>query len=150
MAGPSTRCTGDRRRADPAQLLQEAADSLADARIQIEVKGAPESWQLDALRMDQVLKNLLQNAIQAAPEGSPIEASVTELGGSLVFVVRDHGEGLPIGSEQQIFEPFHTTRVKGTGLGLAIARRIVELHGGQIRAENHSDGGAVFTLTIPG
>lgn len=134
---------------DPAQLLRDAADSLDAARIQVDADHAPQSWQLDAMRMDQVLKNLLQNALQAAPDGSPVEASVTEQGGKLVFVVRDHGEGLAAGSEQQIFEPFHTTRVKGTGLGLAIARRIVELHGGQIRAANHAEGGAVLTLKIP-
>jgi two-component system sensor histidine kinase HydH len=56
---------------------------------------------------------------------------------------------LPPGAEHKIFEAFHTTRVQGTGLGLAVARRIVELHGGKIRGENHAEGGAVFTLWLP-
>jgi two-component system sensor histidine kinase HydH len=91
----------------------------------------------------------MQNAIQASPEGAKVEVSVSSERGKLMVQVRDHGAGLPAGSEQQIFEPFHTTRVKGTGLGLAIARRIVELHGGSIRGENHPEGGALFTLWIP-
>jgi signal transduction histidine kinase len=67
-----------------------------------------------------------------------------------VIRVRDHGEGLPHGSEDRIFQAFHSTRARGTGLGLAIARRIVELHSGGISAQNHPDGGAVFTLWLPG
>jgi two-component system sensor histidine kinase HydH len=63
--------------------------------------------------------------------------------------VQDHGEGLPAGQEERIFDPFFTTRTTGTGLGLALARRIVELHGGHISAENSSFGGAVFRVVIP-
>jgi len=134
---------------DPTQLLRDAAETIDASRISVDAKQAPERWSLDAMRMDQVLKNLLQNALQADAERKPIETSVRLERGQLVISVRDHGAGLPAGSEQQIFEAFHTTRVKGTGLGLAVARRIVELHGGQIRGENHPQGGAVFTLSIP-
>jgi signal transduction histidine kinase len=100
--------------------------------------------------MEQVLRNLLENAVQASPAASVVEADIVVERGKLVMRVRDHGKGLPAGTEQRIFEPFHTTRTQGTGLGLAVARRIVEQHGGQIRAENHPDGGALFTLVIPG
>ena len=134
---------------DPARLVREAAESVAPARVSIDASRAPESWQLDGLRMDQVLKNLLQNAAQATPEGGMLEASISVERGQLQIQVRDHGAGLPEGATERLFEPFHTTRTQGTGLGLAVARRIVELHGGTIHAENHAEGGALFTLSIP-
>jgi signal transduction histidine kinase len=99
--------------------------------------------------MEQVLENLLQNAVQASPPHSQIDASISVERGQLVMRIRDRGPGLPAGSEEHIFEAFHTTRVKGTGLGLAVARRIVELHGGKLSGENHAEGGAVFTLRLP-
>ena len=70
--------------------------------------------------------------------------------GDLVYEVRDHGEGLPPGDSERLFEPFFTTRARGTGLGLAVARRLAEAHGGTITAANHPLGGAVFTVRIPG
>jgi two-component system, NtrC family, sensor histidine kinase HydH len=133
---------------DPARLVREAAAAV-DSSVVVDSERAPPNWQLDPLRMEQVLKNLLQNAVQASAEPGSVEASVRVEGGELVIAVRDHGPGLGAGSEQRVFEAFHTTRVQGTGLGLAVARRIVELHGGRIRGENHPDGGAVFTLLIP-
>jgi two-component system sensor histidine kinase HydH len=138
-----------RRPTDPAQLLRDAAQGIDAERIVIDASDAPASWLIDPLRMEQVFKNVLQNAVQASPDGGRVEASVSAVAGKLVVVVRDHGAGLPAGAEQRVFEAFHTTRTQGTGLGLAVARRVVELHGGHIRAENHTDGGAVFTLAIP-
>jgi two-component system, NtrC family, sensor histidine kinase HydH len=135
---------------DPAQLLRDAAEAVDGERIIVDAARAPETWPLDALRMDQVLKNLLQNAVQASTDQGRVEAAVALERGELVISVRDHGAGLPAGAAPRIFEAFHTTRVQGTGLGLAVARRIVELHGGQVRGENHPGGGAVFTLSIPG
>jgi len=134
---------------DPAQLLKDAAESVAPERIDVNVAGAPAAWSLDAPRIEQVLKNLLQNAVQSSPEGA-ILATMSAERGKLLITVRDHGPGLPAGSADKLFEAFHTTRTQGTGLGLAVARRIVELHGGTIRAENHAQGGALFTVTLPG
>jgi len=134
---------------DPGQLVRDVAQALDADRIRVESSNAPASWPLDPLRMQQVLRNLLENALQASPEGGVVETDVALERGKLVMRVRDHGHGLPEGAEQRIFEPFHTTRTQGTGLGLAVARRIVEQHGGQIRAENHPQGGAIFTLVVP-
>lgn len=135
---------------DPAQLARDVARAVDAERIRVEAASAPPSWSLDPLRMQQVLRNLFDNALQASAADGVVEAEVTLERGKLVMRVRDHGKGLPEGAEQRIFEPFHTTRTQGTGLGLAIARRIVEQHGGQIRAENHPQGGALFTIVIPG
>jgi signal transduction histidine kinase len=63
--------------------------------------------------------------------------------------IRDHGAGLPPGAEQQVFEPFFSTKTTGMGMGLAISRSIVENHGGSIKAANQPTGGVVVTITLP-
>ena len=98
--------------------------------------------------MRQVLVNLLHNAVDASPEGIPIELTATTEGASLVITFRDQGEGIAEENLDRIFEPFFTTRTKGTGLGLAVARRIVELHGGTLTARSIPEGGAEFRVTL--
>jgi two-component system sensor histidine kinase HydH len=139
----------ERAEADPGALLRAAAEAVDGPRVRLTVSAAPPRWPLDASRVRQVLTNLLTNAIEASPEGMPVEASVSTRAGHLVFAVRDHGVGLPEGQAHRIFEPFFTTRAKGTGLGLAVAQRIVEMHGGAVRASNHPDGGALFEVELP-
>ncbi len=116
------------------------SDSLDDSR-------APATWTLDADRMQQVLTNLLQNAVQASADGVSLE--VAEERGHLVLTVRDRGPGVPDEQRTRIFEPFFTTRTRGTGLGLAVSRRIVEMHGGTIEAKERPGGGSVFTVRLP-
>jgi two-component system sensor histidine kinase HydH len=138
----------ERQGVNPAELVADAADSI-NARVQVDASKAPQSWPLDRLRMQQVLNNLIHNAVQASPAEEPVSVCISADTKVLVFSVRDHGKGIPAGEEDRIFEAFHTTRTRGVGLGLAIARRIVELHGGEISAANHADGGAIFTVSIP-
>ncbi|MCB9759706.1 MAG: HAMP domain-containing histidine kinase [Alphaproteobacteria bacterium] len=138
-----------RRDIDPTALLQEAADAVAPGRFTLRVDRAPATWPLDPERVLQVLVNLMDNAVKACPDDTAIDACAEQVGGVLELRVRDHGEGLPAGDEELVFEPFHTGRVKGVGLGLAICRRIVELHGGTITARNAPDGGAEFCARIP-
>ncbi len=133
----------------PEELVRESARAVDESRFDIACSGAPASWSLDGERMQQVLTNLMRNALQSSPDGAMVDAAVQSTGGRLEFSVRDRGEGIANGDAERIFEPFHTQRTRGTGLGLAVARRIVELHGGSIRADNHPDGGAVFRVSIP-
>ncbi|MBN2577312.1 MAG: GHKL domain-containing protein [Deltaproteobacteria bacterium] len=135
---------------DPVALARAAAEAAGGGSVRVEVDGETRPWPLDRMRMEEVLSNLLRNAIEASPEDKPVELTVTvRQGQALTYEVRDHGEGLPAGEEARIFEPFFTRKTRGTGLGLALARRIVEGHGGQISAHNHSDGGAVFRVSLP-
>jgi two-component system sensor histidine kinase HydH len=139
----------DRAPVDPAELLRGAADQVADPRVQLDVRAAPAAWDLDRDRMNQVLVNLVKNAVQASPDGAAVDARCALEDGALVFTVRDRGDGFPPGEAEAAFEPFRTHRVQGTGLGLPIARRIVTAHGGTIEALNAPDGGAVVRVRIP-
>jgi PAS domain S-box-containing protein len=108
---------------------------------------------LDALRMQQVLENLITNAIQHSPRGGTVRVVAHGLleppRESVECRVEDEGAGLPEADVERIFEPFFSHREGGTGLGLSIVQRIVEAHGGRIVAANRSSGGAVFSLTLP-
>lgn len=135
-----------------AELLGECAAEVPEVEVQVRLDEAPERWNLDPLRMRQVLVNLLRNAGQASPAGAPVEVEVRSEGeaGGLLFCVRDRGPGFEPGAEERAFEAFHTTRTRGTGLGLAVARRVVELHGGTISARNRPEGGAEVRVLLPG
>lgn len=139
----------DRAPVDPAELLRGAADQVGDPRVQLDVRTAPAAWDLDRDRMNQVLVNLIKNAVQASPDEAAVDARCAVEAGALVFTVRDRGDGFPPGEAEAAFEPFRTHRVQGTGLGLPIARRIVAAHGGTIEALNAPDGGAVVRVWIP-
>jgi len=134
---------------DPAELVRAAADEVGAGAIGIDARDAPERWPLDPARFRQVLTNLLRNAWQASPPDRPPVARVAHERGELVIAIRDYGPGLPAQDRDRIFDPFFTTRTNGTGLGLPVARRIVELHGGRITAEDAPDGGAVFSIHLP-
>jgi len=131
-------------------LLQKAAAEAGSDAVRLDTSGAPEIWPMDARRMDQVLHNLMRNAVEASPEGAPVEVKAAREGEALTVAFLDRGEGIPQESLERIFEPFFTTRTRGTGLGLAVARRIVELHGGTLTARNRPDGGAEFRLVLQG
>ncbi len=134
----------------PLDLVRQAADAVDGSRVHVDPHDAPDSWRLDPLRIRQVLTNLLTNAVQASTGDTPVEVEVARQDDTLEISVRDHGPGIEPGEEDRIFEAFYTKRTKGVGLGLAVARRIVEMHGGTLRAENHPDGGALFRILIPG
>jgi signal transduction histidine kinase len=104
---------------------------------------------LDTEKIRQVLVNLLQNALQASPEGGEVRLSADCDGRAVKFVVEDQGVGIPAANLDRIFQPFFTTKPQGTGLGLPIAQRIVREHGGQIQVKSVLGNGTRFTLTFP-
>ncbi len=107
---------------------------------------------LDDLLIQQVLLNLLENAVRYTPAGTPLEIGARQEGDWLIVEVADRGPGLPPGDPRRLFDKFHRSpdapSSVGSGLGLAICRGIVELHGGKIQAVNRSGGGAVFRFTL--
>jgi signal transduction histidine kinase len=104
---------------------------------------------LDAEKIRQVLVNLLQNALQASPEGGEVRLSVDGDQSAVKFVVEDQGVGIPAANLERIFHPFFTTKAQGTGLGLAITQRIVREHGGHIQVKSVPGNGTRFTLVFP-
>jgi PAS domain S-box-containing protein len=109
--------------------------------------------QADRLLLEQVLLNLLLNALQAMQGQAPVTKRVqVETGlqqGTVFMRVTDNGPGISAAAQAQLFEPFFTTKAEGLGLGLNICRTTVEAHRGRLVAENHPAGGAVFTVYLP-
>jgi two-component system sensor histidine kinase HydH len=141
--------TVDRIRTDPAVVVRTAVEALGDVRATVHLPADTPLWPLDGVRLEQAVANLVRNALQSSPPDQPVEVTLAVDGDRLTIDVRDHGDGIALGEEERIFEPFHTTRTRGTGLGLTVSRRIVEGHGGTIRARNHPTGGAVFAIELP-
>jgi len=113
-----------------------------------------EDWvPLDPVLLEQVLLNLLDNALKFSPPGSPIEIEGRALEGRARLSVSDHGPGFSPGEERRVFEKLYrgsrSGSVPGAGLGLAICRAIVQAHGGTIEAATRAGGGARITLTLP-
>ena len=107
----------------------------------------------DALGLEQVLVNLIDNAVEYTPADTPIEIVARADGKSVSVEVADRGPGLPPGTEQRVFEKFFRARTaesrRGIGLGLAISKGIIEAQGGRITAANRPGGGATFRFTLP-
>ncbi|MEI6775895.1 MAG: sensor histidine kinase KdpD [Chloroflexales bacterium] len=108
---------------------------------------------LDGILIEQVLVNLLDNAVKHTPAGTPITLRAQRIGAAVQVEVADQGAGLAPGDEQRVFDKFYrggTDRSRGgAGLGLAICKGMVESHGGRIWAERHPEGGAAFVFTLP-
>lgn len=107
---------------------------------------------IDGLLIEQVLVNLLENAVKYTPVNTPIDLSAYREGNDVCVEVADRGPGIPDGEEEHIFDKFyrlHQANTSGVGLGLAISRAIVKAHGGRIWASHRPGGGSVFHFTIP-
>jgi PAS domain S-box-containing protein len=146
---------------DVSRMVQAAIEPLrlaaADKRLDLDVRCDPATPSIlgDTRRLQQVVWNLVSNAIKFTPAGGRVEVRLHADDDRVYLVVRDSGQGIPPKVLSRLFEPFvqerpETARRGGLGLGLAIVRRIVELHGGEVGA--HSDGigrGATFTVGLP-
>jgi two-component system sensor kinase FixL len=147
------------RRAEPLAKLIEEASALAmvgasEKGVRLRFDFAPDADLVlaDKVEIQQVLVNLLRNAIEAMSEATRRDLAIAtrRLGESQVIVsVSDSGPGLSPEVAANLFKPFHTTKSHGMGVGLSISRTIVEAHGGEIWAETGPDGGAVFSFTLP-
>jgi signal transduction histidine kinase len=109
----------------------------------------------DDLRLEQVLQNLLQNAIKYSPAGGPVEVTVASEAGSVCVTVADRGIGLPEEAMPRLFERFYRApnadphQISGMGIGLYVVREIVRLHGGTVRADAQEGGGSRFMVCLP-
>jgi signal transduction histidine kinase len=135
-----------------AELFRPGAPTHA---ITVDVPDAPVLAVVDALRIEQVLSNLVSNAVKYSPDGGPVRVAVRGEGGEVRLSVADSGIGIPPEEQPKLFAPFRRggmdrqSTIPGVGLGLYIARRIVEAHGGRIELESAPAVGSVFTVVLP-
>ena len=135
-----------------AIATSEPGAAAKSIRLEASADGAPGSLRTDPVRLEQILLNLLSNAIRHSPERAAVQVRAEAAGGSVAFAVIDHGPGVPPELRQVIFEPFerfdpHSGH--GTGLGLPVSRRLAAALGGELTVEDTPGGGATFILKLP-
>jgi two-component system, OmpR family, sensor histidine kinase KdpD len=134
-------------------VLTRIQKQLSGRRVKVNLPPGMPMVYADAVMIEQVLINLLENAVRYTPADSELVIDVEVSLNKVEIAVADHGPGIPKGMENRLFEKFyqgrHEAAQSGVGLGLAICRAIVEIHGGKIQAQNRPGGGAVFTFVLP-
>lgn len=134
-------------------ILLLSKKSMESSRISIKKLYAPNLGDILAIadQIKQVLLNLINNAIEAMPNGGQLTIITTKMGRNAVISIEDSGIGIAPGDISHIFEPFFTTKpaVKGTGLGLSVTYGIIKRHGGDIQVQSSQGKGTTFTLTLP-
>lgn len=150
------------RTVERAERLVDSAMALAllDARtrgiaIDREAKAGEAEVEVDVVQIQQVLVNLLRNAVDAlsgvALENGPrlTVSTCVQPDGSVEFAIADNGPGVAPELAERLFEPFVTTKANGMGMGLSVCRRLIEAHGGAIEAESNPGAGATFRFRLP-
>jgi len=147
---------------DTRALVAAVVDDLESAaeerhqRIEVQIASGAAIVHADPAKLHDALRNLVVNAITYSPERSTIRVEAMPIDGRMAIAVSDEGPGIPEQDLSRVFERFYRvdkSRARdpgGTGLGLAIVKHLVELHGGEVRAENRPEAGARFTITLPG
>ena len=126
---------------------------MRGVRLALETDPALPPVHGDRVQLQQVLLNLLLNAVDALDENPPARRLVTvrtrPVGALAEVAVSDTGQGISADKLLRVFEPFFTSKPNGLGMGLAISRNIIEAHRGRLWVENNEAGGATFTITLP-
>ena len=134
------------------ELIPETVDRLVNAGFSqghpISCNAEPAEISVDAMRVRQVLSNLVRNAVQASPEGASVQVDGRLAGGAYEVKVSDRGCGVAAEDAERIFEPFFSRR-GGSGLGLAVVHGLVVSHGGRILVQPREEGGSVFVVQLP-
>ena len=147
-------------RCDMRQIFTGVIADLAPAieakqqRVAIEVRPEASHVNGDPAKLHDIVRNLVENAVNYSPDGANVLLEAARVNGVQTITVADSGPGIPQDDLALVFERFYRvdksrSRPGGTGLGLAIVKHLVELHGGEARAENTASGGAIFTVTLP-
>src|SRR4029077_7704605 len=126
----------------------------AKKAIRLEADGAAAGQvPADVGKLNQMLLNLVSNAVKFTPEGGRVTVGAIRLADAVEIYVSDNGIGIAASDQGQLFQEFHqldsASEKRGTGLGLALTKRFVELHGGRIRMDSEVGKGSIFTLTLP-
>jgi signal transduction histidine kinase len=136
-------------------MLEETLERFREhlprsVRIETEFHPDVPRVSIDPERIEQVLLNLLRNAVEAMDARGAVSVSTATYGNGAIIRIRDEGPGIPEEARKRIFDPFYTTKKKGNGRGLAICKQIVEEHGGTIQFESAIGQGTCFSIHLPG
>jgi two-component system phosphate regulon sensor histidine kinase PhoR len=138
-------------------VIADLAPSIEAKMQQVAIDVPLDATQVDGdpAKLHDIVRNLVENAVNYSPDGADVTLAAARVNGKYTITVADSGPGIPQEDLGRVFERFYRvdksrSRPGGTGLGLAIVRHLVELHGGEARAENAPSGGAVFTVILPG
>ena len=140
---------------DIAGLIDDVAKRLGSResaqRIHVDVDEDLPPVELDYVEIEDVLTNLVENAVKYSPADSEVIIRARRVADSVQVEVHDRGPGVPFAAAARIFEPFERGGAlrPGTGLGLAVAKRFVEAHGGRIWSEQRTGGGSIFGFSLP-
>jgi K+-sensing histidine kinase KdpD len=139
---------------EPAELVDRAISRFGlqptDTRLRVVLEDDLPTLDVDAVQIEQVLDNLLDNAIRHSPPGEPVTVLGVRADRQVRLIVSDRGPGVGAESAELIFQPFRSGTLAGSsGVGLAISRAIVERHGGTITVDDEPGGGARFTVSLP-
>lgn len=144
----------EQRELQPIRPLAERAANMAREKatgrgiqIGLEDSGAP-AVTIDGSQIEQVLLNLLLNAVEASPDGGDIRVRLADDARQAVVEIEDEGLGIAPDTQERLFEPYFTTKDTGSGLGLAVSREIAQRHGGLLEFESQP-GKTIFRLTLP-
>jgi PAS domain S-box-containing protein len=136
-----------------AALLEETAALLrkdaSHASVDVFITGDRPLIEADPEQLQTAFLNLMLNAAQASASGGRIDVTISANDGLCRVAIADSGPGIPEETRDKIFEPFYTTKHRGTGLGLPTAKRVVDLHHGDITIDCPPGGGTVVTVTLP-
>jgi signal transduction histidine kinase len=134
--------------------VQRIIPAAAEREVQlvIDPPGTGLVFRTDAHRVEQILVNLLRNAVRHSPQGETVQVGATAGEGRVVFTVEDAGPGFNPAEAEHIFDVYYTEageERQGHGLGLPLSRRLARLLGGDLTGTNRPEGGALFVLTLP-
>jgi two-component system sensor histidine kinase KdpD len=138
-------------------VLNRLQPLLQQRRLHIDVPNDFTAVELDYVQIDQVLTNVLENALRYSPADSPLEVSIHFKAAEVIIRIADRGPGIPAEDLERIFDKFYRVMGRqsspeyppGSGLGLAICKGVVEAHGGHIWAEQRPGGGSLFSIALP-
>jgi two-component system, OmpR family, phosphate regulon sensor histidine kinase PhoR len=142
--------------ATASAVCADLAQAMTAKRQQVEIAVAADAREVtaDPGKLHDVLRNLVENAVNYAPEEASIRIGSVRERSTVAITVSDSGAGIPPSDLSRVFERFYRVDKSrahpgGTGLGLAIVKHLVELHDGTVTAGNRDTGGAIFTVTLP-
>jgi two-component system, OmpR family, sensor histidine kinase KdpD len=136
------------------RVVADATPRAGNRRLRVRAPSDLPRVSIDPLRIEQVIRNLVDNAVKFSPPTGTIDITAAAQGDAIVVAVKDEGPGVAPEYHARVFERFfrvepHSTGVAGAGLGLAICKRFVELHGGRIELDSRPGNGAAFRFTLP-